>query len=110
VGGAARHGIEQRLCAVYGGLCAADHDEQVSGGGAGGAAGDWCVDQVDLLLPEPLGPPLDGGGTDGGHHDDGRAGCERARCGVVAEEHALDLVGGGNHDDEHVRPAGCLAD
>ena len=52
---------------------------------------------------EPLGPALDRGGADGGHHDDGRAGGERGGGRVVAEQHALDLVRGGDHDDEHVR-------
>jgi hypothetical protein len=110
VGCAAGHRVEQRLRAIHCRLRAADHDEQVAGAGTGRAPGDRRVDQVDLLLSQPLGPPLDGGGTDGGHHDDRRAGCERACGRVVAEEHTLDLVGRGDHDDEHVRPTGRVTD
>jgi hypothetical protein len=110
MGCGAGHRVEQRPHPVDGRLRPADHDEQVPGRGADCPTGDRGVDQVDLLLPEPLRPPPDRGGTDRGHHHDHSAGWEGVGGGVVAEEHALDLVGGGDHDTQHVATGGRIGD
>jgi hypothetical protein len=89
---------------------AADHDEQVSGAGAGGPTGDRGVDQLHLLLAQPLGPPLDGGGPTVAITTTVAPGASAVGRRVVAEEHALDLVGGGDHDDPARPPRGRLAD
>ena len=110
MGGGAGHRVEQRPHPLHGRRRAADHDEQVPGAGADGPTGDRGVDQVDLLLPEPLRPLPHRGGTDRRHDDDHRAGREGVGGGVVAEEHALDLVGGGDHDTQHVATGGRVGD
>ena len=101
-GGIAGHHVQQRLHGGQRGLRAADHDQQITLPGPGGATGNRGVDDLHAGHRQAPRPVLDGSGSDGGHQQHNAARFECRGGLAVAVEHRFGLIGGGDHQHQHI--------
>ena len=98
----AGHHVQQGLCDAERGLRAADHDEQITLPGADGTTGNGSIDDLDTGRLQTLRPVLHGGRADGGHQQHNAARFERRGGLSVPVEHRFGLLGGGDHQHQHI--------
>ena len=102
------HHLEDRPCALEGGLRATDHDGERAGDGALVAAADGSIERLRTGRRGTLGEVARVAGCDGAHVDGQPARAEGLEGAVGAEVDLLHLRGIGQHRDEHVGVGGDL--